>query len=194
VRIAAVTSRQNAASRCGRVAPGSRACLGRESAFHTRVDGGENSRERRGFYFLALRMGWRRNLPAPLVEAGKRVIDLSADFRFRDADLYKEFYGEEHGPVIFFRGSLWISGIAPGKIAAAAWSLRQVVIRRASAPVGALVEAGLLKASDDHCQQRERRERCGPEGETTLLYAECNESLRAYAFPNTGTFLKSNRS
>ena len=33
---------------------------------------------------------------APLVHAGTRVVDLSADFRLRDAAVYAEWYGHEH--------------------------------------------------------------------------------------------------
>jgi N-acetyl-gamma-glutamyl-phosphate reductase len=33
---------------------------------------------------------------APLVRAGTRVVDLSADFRLRDAETYAEWYGHEH--------------------------------------------------------------------------------------------------
>jgi N-acetyl-gamma-glutamyl-phosphate reductase len=48
------------------------------------------------FFFLALPHGLASEFALPLVKAGKRVVDLSADFRLRDASVYEEFYGEPH--------------------------------------------------------------------------------------------------
>jgi N-acetyl-gamma-glutamyl-phosphate reductase len=48
------------------------------------------------FVFLALPHGVATEFARPLVEAGLRVIDLSADFRIKDSAVYEEFYGEAH--------------------------------------------------------------------------------------------------
>ena len=49
--------------------------------------------------FLALPHGVAAELAKPLVAAGLRVIDLSADFRIKDPAVYQEFYGEaSHAP------------------------------------------------------------------------------------------------
>ena len=48
------------------------------------------------FSFLALPHGTAASYATPLIKAGKKVIDLSADFRIRSAEIYKEFYGAEH--------------------------------------------------------------------------------------------------
>jgi N-acetyl-gamma-glutamyl-phosphate reductase len=47
-------------------------------------------------FFLALPHGVSAEFAIPLVEAGKTVIDLSADFRLYNKELYEEFYGKEH--------------------------------------------------------------------------------------------------
>ena len=47
-------------------------------------------------FFLALPHGTATEYARPLVEAGKRVIDLSADFRLSCPKLYEEFYGAPH--------------------------------------------------------------------------------------------------
>ena len=47
-------------------------------------------------WFLALPHGVAAEYAAPLVAAGKRVLDLSADFRLRDLALYKKYYGHAH--------------------------------------------------------------------------------------------------
>lgn len=46
--------------------------------------------------FLCLPHGTAARTAAQLVERGVRVIDLSADFRFRDAATYEQWYGAEH--------------------------------------------------------------------------------------------------
>lgn len=46
--------------------------------------------------FLAVPHGTSVNITPKLVEAGLKVIDLSADFRFRDASQYPIWYGWEH--------------------------------------------------------------------------------------------------
>ena len=48
------------------------------------------------FFFLALPHGTAAHYALKLIEAGKKIIDLSADFRLNSVEVYKEFYGEEH--------------------------------------------------------------------------------------------------
>jgi N-acetyl-gamma-glutamyl-phosphate reductase len=47
-------------------------------------------------FFLALPHGTAASYAISLLQAGKKVIDLSADFRLNSPETYKEFYGEEH--------------------------------------------------------------------------------------------------
>ncbi|MGB3717227.1 MAG: hypothetical protein WA996_22625, partial [Candidatus Promineifilaceae bacterium] len=46
--------------------------------------------------FLCLPHGMAAPIAVSALEAGARVIDLSADFRLKDAATYKEWYGLEH--------------------------------------------------------------------------------------------------
>ncbi|MEM6823351.1 MAG: N-acetyl-gamma-glutamyl-phosphate reductase, partial [Verrucomicrobiota bacterium] len=46
--------------------------------------------------FLALPHGVSSEFASPLLEQGKTVIDLSADFRIKDEHVYLEFYGVKH--------------------------------------------------------------------------------------------------
>ena len=46
-------------------------------------------------FFLALPHGTAAEYAVPLVEAGKKIIDLSADFRLNSPSLYEEYYGEQ---------------------------------------------------------------------------------------------------
>src|SRR5471030_2957183 len=46
--------------------------------------------------FLALPHGVAAEFAVPLLQEGCQVIDLSADFRLKDAAVYREFYGHDH--------------------------------------------------------------------------------------------------
>jgi N-acetyl-gamma-glutamyl-phosphate reductase len=46
--------------------------------------------------FLALPHGVAAEFAVPLLNAGCRVIDLSADFRLKSGETYKEFYAHDH--------------------------------------------------------------------------------------------------
>src|SRR5208282_5861037 len=46
--------------------------------------------------FLALPHGVAAEYAVALLEKGRRVIDLSADFRLKNAAVYQEFYGHDH--------------------------------------------------------------------------------------------------
>ena len=46
--------------------------------------------------FLALPHGVASEFAVPLLEAGLKVIDLSADYRLNDAGVYEEFYDHPH--------------------------------------------------------------------------------------------------
>ena len=47
-------------------------------------------------FFLALPHGAAAEYARPLIQAGKKVIDLSEDFRLDSAERYEEFYGKPH--------------------------------------------------------------------------------------------------
>ena len=47
-------------------------------------------------FFLALPHGTAAEYAVTLLEAGKKVIDLSADFRLNCPETYEEFYGQPH--------------------------------------------------------------------------------------------------
>ena len=49
-------------------------------------------------FFLALPHGAAATYAKALVPTGKRVIDLSADFRITDLATYRKYYGEHHAP------------------------------------------------------------------------------------------------
>jgi N-acetyl-gamma-glutamyl-phosphate reductase len=54
--------------------------------------------------FLALPHGQSASAVRPLLDAGLKVVDLSADFRLRDANCYKQWYGEHPDPDLLGMG------------------------------------------------------------------------------------------
>lgn len=49
-----------------------------------------------GVIFLALPHGLAAEYAIPLLNSGRKIIDISADFRLKNKDQYKKYYNEEH--------------------------------------------------------------------------------------------------
>lgn len=92
VEITAITSRQLAGQDVKTV---SGVGAGVQGLVFENLDPAQVS-QRADVFFLALPHGVAAEYALPLLEAGKKVIDLSADFRLRDAKVYKEFYQMDH--------------------------------------------------------------------------------------------------
>ena len=185
VRLAAVTSRQHAGKSVVDILP---RLAGRPSVSGLRFS--ESSVDNLlgsgvEFIFLALPHGLAKEFAAPLVEAGKRIIDLSADFRLRDAKIYQEFYGEEHGAAHLLAGAVYgipelhRAAIAGAGLVASAGCYPTSILL----PLVPLLKAGLLQPSTIIASSASGVSGAGRKAETSLLYAECNESLRAYGLP-----------
>jgi N-acetyl-gamma-glutamyl-phosphate reductase len=134
--------------------------------------------------FLALPHGVAAEFAVPLLKAGCQVIDLSADFRLRSADV-KEFYGHDHP--------------APELLAEAVYGLPEVYrdqIRRASlvaspgcyptsilVPLIPLLRAGLIRTTGIIADSLSGVSGAGRKAEMDYLFVECNESVRPYGLP-----------
>jgi N-acetyl-gamma-glutamyl-phosphate reductase len=137
------------------------------------------------FFFLALPHGLASEFALPLVNAGKRVIDLSADFRLRDANVYEEFYGEPHpaaealGEAVYGLPELHRDAIRAAKLVASAGCYPTSILL----PLVPLLRAGFLENDSIAVSSASGVSGAGRKADVTLLYAECNESLRAYGLP-----------
>jgi N-acetyl-gamma-glutamyl-phosphate reductase len=181
--VVAVTSRQHAGKRVGEVLPrlaGPVAGLAFSEPSRDALLGSGAE-----FFFLALPHGLAAEFAAPLCEAGRRVVDLSADFRLRDAEVYHEFYGEAHG-----------AGHLLGSAVYGLPELHREEIRRASLvasagcyptsvllPLVPLLRGGIIAPDDIAVSSASGVSGAGRKAETAYLYGECNESLRAYGLP-----------
>src|SRR6266571_1733928 len=95
VELTAVTSRQYAGQTLAQVFP-KFANHPRARTLHFCEPKAELLAREAQIVFLALPHGVAAEFAAPLLELGCQVIDLSADFRLKSAEVYKEFYGHEH--------------------------------------------------------------------------------------------------
>jgi N-acetyl-gamma-glutamyl-phosphate reductase len=135
--------------------------------------------------FLALPHGVAAEFAVPLLQMGAQVIDLSADFRLKSAEVYKEFYGHEHP--------------APELLAKSVYGLPEVyrtALKGASLiaspgcyptsvllPVLPLLRAGLIKPTGIIADSLSGVSGAGRKVDADYLFVECNESVRPYGIP-----------
>lgn len=185
VEIVAVTSRQHAGKPLGSVlprlsGPGRLSSLVfSEPVIGTLLSCGAE------FFFLALPHGLAAEFAGPLSEAGRRVVDLSADFRLRDSAVYREFYGEAHGAehllseAVYGLPEIHREEIRAARIVASAGCYPTSILL----PLVPLLRAGLVEQEGIAVASASGVSGAGRKADTSLLYGECNESLRAYGLP-----------
>ena len=135
--------------------------------------------------FLALPHGVASEFAIPLLEAGLKVIDLSADFRLSDPAIYKEFYDHEHPAPQLLEESVYgmpeIHGekIKTSRLIASPGCYPTSIIL----PLVPLLEQNLLDPSTIHVTSMSGASGAGRNANVALLFAEVNESVRAYSVP-----------
>ena len=135
--------------------------------------------------FLALPHGVSAPLAVPLLEAGCRIVDLSADFRLKSAAVYQEYYGHDHpAPEWLARSVYGLPEVYRQQIAAAALVAAPGCYPTSILlPVLPLVRAGLIRSSGIIADSLSGVSGAGRKAEPDYLFCECNESMRPYAVP-----------
>jgi N-acetyl-gamma-glutamyl-phosphate reductase len=135
--------------------------------------------------FLALPHGVAVEFAAPLLHRGARVIDLSADFRIRNPETYREFYGHEHGAPQLLNGAvyglpeIYRDQIADAKLVACPGCYpTSILLPLIPLLRGKLIEPGRIIASSLSGVSG-----AGRKAELDYLFVECNESVRPYGVP-----------
>jgi N-acetyl-gamma-glutamyl-phosphate reductase len=135
--------------------------------------------------FLALPHGVAAEFAAPLVKAGLRVLDLSADFRIKNLATYAEFYGgTHHAPELAAISVYGLPEIYREKIRGA-----QLVACPGCYPTSILVplvpfvRRKLIKPASICVFSLSGVSGAGRSVKVDYLFAECNESVRAYSVP-----------
>src|ERR1041385_346606 len=135
--------------------------------------------------FLGLPHGVAAEFAMPLVNAGVRVIDLSADFRLKSAETYKEFYAHDHpAPELLAKSVYGLPEIYRDKIkdallvASPGCYPTSIIV-----PMVPLLRAKLIKPETIIANSLSGVSGAGRKAELDYLFVECNESVRPYSVP-----------
>ncbi len=137
------------------------------------------------FVFLALPHGLAAEFAEPLIAAGIRVVDLSADFRLREASVYREFYGHDHpapsllGEAIYGLPELHRAAIASARLVAAPGCYPTSIIL----PLVPLLREKLIDPAQILVSSMSGVSGAGRKADVAYLFSELNESAKAYASP-----------
>jgi N-acetyl-gamma-glutamyl-phosphate reductase len=182
VEITALTTRQLDAKPVGEVHP---ALAGQLDLRLENLSPGQVA-ERADCVFCCLPHGASAAAVAELLPLGKKVVDLSADYRLNDAAAYKTWYGLEHPD--------------PARLATTVYGLPELYrdeIKQASLvanpgcyPTSAilalapLLEAGAIERDGIIIDSKSGVSGAGREPKAHLHFPECNESVSAYGVGN----------
>ncbi len=136
------------------------------------------------FVFLALPHGQAMTLVPELLAAGKRVVDLSGDFRLQDAAAYPRWYQFEHAHPELLNGSGVVYGLT---------EFHQDEIRKARLVANPgcyatsillaclpLFRAGVIEEGRFIVDAKSGLSGAGRKADPSLLFTEMTENLRAY--------------
>lgn len=137
--------------------------------------------------FLVQHNGWAMEVAPKLIAAGKKVIDFSADFRFRDPGVYNEWYKTQHASAELSRTSVYGLPELKAETIKSASLVGNPGCYPTSAILGLapLVANGLIDTSTIIIDSKSGVSGAGRSRlELGFLYAEVDGSVRAY---NIGT-------
>ncbi|MGD0206756.1 MAG: N-acetyl-gamma-glutamyl-phosphate reductase [Verrucomicrobiota bacterium] len=135
--------------------------------------------------FLALPHGVAAEYAVPLLNAGCIVIDLSADFRLKSAEVYREFYGHDHpapdllGKSVYGLPEIYREEIRKSMLVAAPGCYPTSILL----PAMPLLQAELIKPAGIIADSLSGVSGAGRKAELDYLFCECNESVRPYGLP-----------
>lgn len=182
VKLTAVTSRQHAGKIVSQVIPALRGSGAEQLRFSESDPVMVAARKEIGLWFLALPHGTAADFAQTLVPAGRKVIDLSADFRIADLATYEKYYGTHHAPALLPQARFilpeltdprWIKEI---KLAAAPGCYPTSTIL----PLAPLLSAHVVANEHIVVNSFSGVSGAGKKIEEQYLYAERAESAQAY--------------
>ncbi len=183
-QLAAVTSRQYAGQTIARVFPKfSQHALAKMLRFSD--PNAELLARQCDVVFLALPHGVAAEFAVPLNNAGVRVIDLSADFRLKSAEVYKEFYAHDHpapewlAKSVYGMPELYRAQIKDALLIASPGCYPTSIIL----PLVPLIRTRLIAPQTIIADSLSGVSGAGRKAELDFLFVECNESVRPYGVP-----------
>ena len=135
--------------------------------------------------FLALPHGLAAEFAKPLLEAGLRVIDLSADFRIKDIAVYEDYYGGTHpapelcAQSVYGLPEVYRELIRDARLIACPGCYPTSIIL----PLYPLLKQRLIDPKTIVVSSMSGVTGAGRKADVQLLFSECNESVRAYGVP-----------
>ncbi len=135
--------------------------------------------------FLALPHGVAASFAEPLIDAGIRVIDLSADFRLRSPEIYEEFYGAPHPAphlleeAVYGLPEVYGEQIEKARLIASPGCYPTSVLL----PLLPILKEGLINPETICVSSMSSASGAGKKTDPSLLFCEVNESVRAYGAP-----------
>ena len=136
-------------------------------------------------FFLALPHGTAAEYAIPLLDAGKKVIDLSADFRLNSSERYEEFYGQAHpSPEWLERASYGLPELHD-----LSWDNSPLIASPGCYPTSILIplvpllREKLIRIEGIVANSMSGISGAGRNASEKLLYCERNESVCAYGMP-----------
>jgi N-acetyl-gamma-glutamyl-phosphate reductase len=182
--LVAVTSRQNAGQTLAQVFP-KFASHPKSRALRFSEPNAEALAKQADVIFLALPHGVAAEYAVPLLKAGSIVIDLSADFRLKSTETYKEFYAHDHpapdllAQAVYGLPEVYRDQIAKSRLIASPGCYPTSILL----PLIPLLKAGLIKPAGIIADSLSGVTGAGRKAEIDYLFCECNESVRPYGVP-----------
>jgi len=185
-KLASVTSRSLAGKAVGDALPRLRGVVPADLAFTPSEPAALAADARIDAYFLALPHGVAAEYARPLLAAGKRVIDLSADFRLRSPAVYQDYYKHPHpAPDLLGEAVYALPEILQGD----AWKKKRLLACPGCYPTSVLVplvpllRAGIVALENIVVNSFSGVSGAGKKAEEDYLYVERAESAKAYGIP-----------
>ncbi|HSY53307.1 MAG TPA: N-acetyl-gamma-glutamyl-phosphate reductase [Opitutaceae bacterium] len=180
VQLAAVTSRTHAGKPLASVIPALRGAD--RGLIFADSDPAALAASDLDLFFLALPHGAAADFAKKLVPAGKRVIDLSADFRIADLATYEKYYGGHHAPELLAGARFVLPELTPpswkteAKLVAAPGCYPTGIL----VPLAPLLRAGLVSREHIVANSFSGVSGAGRKVAEDYLFVERTESAKAY--------------
>jgi len=182
VKLTAVTSRQHAGQPVSAIIPALRGTAADRLKFIDSDAKALAARDDIALWFLALPHGAAADFAKALVPAGRKVVDLSADFRVADLATYEKYYGAHHAPELLPTARFVLPELTDPrwrtelKLAAAPGCYPTSTL----VPLAPLLKAGLVTREHIVVNSFSGVSGAGKKVEEQYLYVERTESAKAY--------------
>lgn len=182
VKLTVVTSRQHAGKPVSSIIHSLRGTPAEQLRFSDSDPATLAAREDVELWFLALPHGAAADYAKAFVPAGRKVVDLSADFRIAELAVYEKYYGSHHAPALLPHARFVLPELTDPKwkqeaqLAAAPGCYPTSVL----VPLAPLVKAGLVTADHIVANSFSGVSGAGKKVDEQYLFVERDESAKAY--------------